>query len=70
VQPEGKVAATLTAVDDIRDHQHRKAEPERHDATLVPGELGAADDPRREVHRHEPERERDDQHDERIRVSP
>src|SRR5262245_53146277 len=70
MEPERKVSTAWPAVDDPGDEQDTEPEPHGHDATLVPGELGAAEQPWREVHGHEPERNRDDRDDEREAVEP
>src|SRR5882762_4294498 len=64
VQPESKVAAAATIVDGPGDHENGKSEPHGHLAPHLEIELIDAEDPRGQIHRHEPQRDRDDRDDE------
>src|ERR1700730_16108952 len=64
MEPEREVAAASAVVDDPGDDHNAEAEPHRYLAPRFPVEVRSAENPRRQVHRHEPQREGDNRDDE------
>src|SRR5260221_14338632 len=64
MEPEAEVAAASAVVDDPGDDHDAEAEPYRHFTPRLPIEVRSTDDPRRQIHRHEPQREGDNRDDE------
>ncbi len=63
MQPEREVAIAAAIVHDPGHRENGQSEPYRHPALGLEIGMGSAAEPRRQIHRHEPQRERDDRND-------
>src|SRR5450830_2193608 len=64
MEPEREIAAAPTVVNNPSGNDNAKPKPHGHLTPHLPIELDCAEDPRRQIHRHEPQRDRYDRDNE------